>query len=173
MRRIGALAIEKRLQVHRREGAVQCAEKGLVNIMLKRITAFLLIALLLCGVLCACGETSEPLSGTYLGPKGEEYTFTKRSFSIVNYAGNPDITQRGSYRIVVNEDGTETITITVEEYGYTGLNEDLKNEITRLNNELGAESADRQTEYKLTRAEGYIMFDKMWLMKKPADEAES
>lgn len=141
--------------------------------MLKRWTAVFLLAVLLCGSLCACGEKTAPLSGVYLGPKGEEYSFTDRSFTETSYMGIPDVTRRGSYRIVTQEDGSEVITLTTEEYSYTGINEELKQEIGRLNNALAAESADRQIEYKLTRAEGYIMFDEIWLMKKRADGAGS
>ena len=133
---------------------------------IKKIVIAFLALCLFCVAFAACGEQTAPLSGEYMGPKGERYVFTNYSMTIMNVEGVRDATLRCSYRIVTEEDGTERITVTRESYSYSGMDPAIKSLINDYNSAIdSANSAARQTEYVLKRGDGYIMLDKLWLME--------
>lgn len=134
---------------------------------MRKIVAALLLLSLFCACFAACGETTEPLSGEYMGPKGERYIFTKRTLTITGVIeGLDDTSLHCSYRIVTEADGTERMTVTRESYQYTGIDPNVKSMINDYNTAIDSASGNaRQVEYVLKRAEGYIMLDDLWLMK--------
>ena len=75
---------------------------------MRKIVAALLLLSLFCACFAACGETTESLSGEYMGPKGERYIFTKRTLTITGVIeGLDDTSLHCSYRIVTEAESME------------------------------------------------------------------
>ena len=133
---------------------------------MKRILSVVLACALLVGcvmIFASCG-----VSGTYeksiLGVS-TTYKFSGSKVSVVNEALG-DFETVCSYKIEKDDDGNETLVLTVKEYNYEGDSNTVAGIVADLNEELEASEDGIVTKHSFEKGDGFIKIDGVKYEKK-------